>query len=99
MTVNKAKSGILIIRADKKTPQNTQSIRGINVVEHYEYLGVHIDDSFSLKIQKSALVTKVNQFDKAIKMYWTAGLPPAAKYHVWQTLIVSRFAYGHLFLS
>ena len=32
-------------------------------------------------------------------MVWNSKLPPESRYHVWQSLIVSKFGYANFFLS
>ena len=46
MEINKDKSGIIMIRADRRTPKHKEAqIKGYPVVTEYKYLGVMIDDS------------------------------------------------------
>ena len=47
--LNKEKSGILVIRADRRTRFQPHEFFGIKTVEQYRYLGVVVDDCASLK--------------------------------------------------
>lgn len=48
--INFTKSAIMIIRPDKRTKwPNIKTIKGIPVVEQYQYLGITMDDSGSFK--------------------------------------------------
>ena len=46
MALNKAKSGIMVIRVDNRTrPIKQKEICGIPVVTSYKYLGVQVSDN------------------------------------------------------
>ena len=46
MEINKKKSGVLIARIDKRTPNQATSFNGIPLVNQYRYLGIDINDRF-----------------------------------------------------
>jgi len=53
MKVNKKKSGIMIIRADKRTPERLRGeLKGYPIVEKYKYLGIEVDNDLTLRAEK-----------------------------------------------
>ena len=50
--INKAKSGIIQVRKDRRTPRPiARSYMGYPIVDEYKYLGVLIDSSLSLQLE------------------------------------------------
>jgi hypothetical protein len=71
MRLNKAKSGILVIRIDKRTKKySKQQICGIDVVESYKYLGVQISDTVRFRKlaqdQKAPLYKNISLIKKMV---------------------------------
>ena len=51
--INKRKSGIMIIRQDRRTKEEKQKeIQGYPIVTHYKYLGVELDDCLNLSVER-----------------------------------------------
>ena len=59
--INKAKSGIMQVRKDRRTPNPIpRSYRGYPLVDEYMYLGVTIDNCLNLQLE----VQKKRQIEK-----------------------------------
>ena len=52
--LNHSKSGIMCIRADRRTPQPLlkTNIKGIPIVKSLKYLGVWLDDSLKMDVNE-----------------------------------------------
>ena len=93
--INKKKSGIIVVRVDRRTPAySTKEFDGIPVVQSYKYLGVLIDDSLQFDIATKKLKAKEKEMKYQVKMSWANEMPGKARYIIWQALIHSRFAYS-----
>ena len=82
--VNKAKSGIIQVRKDRRTPNPIlRSFRGYPLVDQYKYLGVMIDNSLSLRmeLQNKKQIERQLIVQKRRMAYMR--LDQSARYHVW----------------
>ena len=100
IAVNRAKSGVMQVRMDRRTPAPWEAqIRGFPVVKTYRYLGVLFDDSLSLEQE----LKKKKELERSLRTQMQRmnymQLEPAARYHVWQALMKSRLWYSIVLTS
>ena len=93
--MNNAKSGIMAIRADRRTPMwKAKTIKEIPVVSEYKYLGLIIDDCGDMKPLNGKLKSLQKAFKQQISMSWAHKLPTRVKLLAWNSLIRSKIMYG-----
>ena len=98
--VNKAKSGIMVVRKDRRTPNPIQrSYRGYPLVDQYKYLGVLIDNCLNLQmeVQKKKQIERQLVTQQRRMAYMKLDQP--SRYHVWQALFKSRTWYSIVLTS
>ena len=98
VSLNKEKSAILVARADKKTRERLQEIRGIKITHETKYLGVEISNDFKCGIQVQKLRKLRRDMKYRLQQQWAAGMPQHIRFHIWQTLFQSKAAYGNFIL-
>jgi hypothetical protein len=93
--VNKAKSAVLELRIDQRTPTTRVSpIQGVPLEKTYKYLGIQIRDDGNMTPD---LETRKGKDADMQKMKWilqTPKLNGAARYHLFTSLFRSKVAYG-----
>jgi hypothetical protein len=93
--LNKKKSGILIIRAVKRTPERLiNQFKGYPVVESYKYIGIEIDNDIKLRAEQKAIQVKEKKMTQLSWLMWVKKLPFRLLFEAWQQLIISRFQYA-----
>lgn len=76
ISINKNKSAVMVVRQDRRTPDYHHShVKGIPVVTHYKYLGVHIDDALQYRITMQSITDKLTRFRSQIKLTWASKIP------------------------
>ena len=98
--INKGKSGILCIRADKRTrAPNFDKVRDIPLVKFYKYLGIIIDDCGSIMPFLDHLKSFRKEFKSRLTLQWAHKFSLEARLQVWRSLVYSKFKYGMVFLA
>ena len=94
--MNKQKSGILVLRVDRRTPLPARftSTNGIPVVSSYKYLGLLVDDCMDLKPLQASLKAKIRTLKYQVALTWGKQLPGKARLLAWYSLVRSRVVYG-----
>jgi len=91
MKINKKKSGVLILRADRRTPERMKDdFKGYPILDNYKYLGLQIDNDLTLRIARDEMKTKEKKLKHLIKLAWANRLPGKLKFEAWQQLILSK---------
>jgi len=68
MKINKKKSGLLILRADKRTPELIKGeLNAYPVLSSYKYLGIKIDNDVTLRIEKQEMRNKEDKLIALVK--------------------------------
>ena len=104
MTINRSKSAILVIRADKKTPNDLSPIRGIPITEKYKYLGLEVSDCADARALKERLRRQTKQLTTTTHKMAFSALPASTKLLAWRVLVAPKFLYAltsvmHIFTS
>ena len=93
--LNTAKSGILVIRADRRTRmQVSESYTGIPVLASYKYLGVEVSDCADIAPLKQSLTRKQALLKRQLGLQWAGRMDTAMRYLAWQSLLKSKVLYG-----
>lgn len=94
ITVNKEKSGIIIIRSDRRTRVvGNIDTCGYPIVQEYKYLGVLIDDCVTLKLEKKIKKELEKKLEKSTWILNSQKLNPSSRYQLWRTLFASKLWY------
>ena len=93
--VNYAKSGVMAIRVDRRTPLfREKTVGGVPVVAQYKYLGLVLDDCGDLKPLRKTLKTALAAHKQQISMSWAHKFPAKLKLLAWSSLLRSKLLYG-----
>ena len=93
--VNRAKSGVMAIRVDRRTPLfRERTIGGIPVVSEYKYLGLVLDDCGDLKPLNQTLKATLKSYKQQVSMSWAHKFPAKLKLLAWDSLLRSKVLYG-----
>jgi len=75
MKNNKKKSGLLILRADKRTSERIKGeLNGYPVLSSYKYLGIKIDNDVTLRIEKREMRNKEYKLSALVDFNWARKL-------------------------
>ena len=92
--MNTAKSAVMQLRADRRTPPPNQvSVKGIPFTDRYTYLGIDMDDCGDFKFCHSKLKDKLTSFKGKLKMTWAHQMPRKVAFTCWRQLMQSKFSY------
>ena len=91
ITVNKKKSGILILNDDGTEPS---VIMGYPVVSEYKYLGILLDSKLSPKYHISALNKKLKEYLQRDKFLQKEYFTPCSLVQIVDYFVRSRLSYG-----
>lgn len=81
-SLNKKKCGILPI-SKRETRDKWIEIQGVPIVKEYKYLGIPLDQAFTLKHLLPLLKKKINRFGFKIKSILHNVLGTPAKFNLW----------------
>lgn len=90
--INKKKCGILRI-SRRETPIGIRSLMGVALVHDYKYLGVPLDQSFSLKYLVLLLRKRVKAFCARIHVIMHSVVGLKVKFDLWQSYARCHFDY------
>jgi hypothetical protein len=84
MKINKKKSGLLIMRADKRTPERlTGEYKGFPIVSQYKYLGIVIDNDLTLRAETKTMKQKEKNMKHLASLAWANRLPGKLRFEAW----------------
>lgn len=95
MKINKRKSGLLILKADKRTPERLpERYHDFPVVQRYKYLGIEIDNDLTLRVHSKEMQENEKKLKNLLSLSWANPLPGKLRFEAWQQLVISRFTYA-----
>ena len=93
--MNCAKSGVMAVRVDRRTPMlPVEKVRGVPVVSQYKYLGLVLDDCGDLKPLNQTLKATLRSYKQQVSMSWAHKFPAKLKLLAWASLLRSKVLYG-----
>jgi len=90
--INKKKCGILRITR-RETPIGTKSLEGVAFVREYKYLGVPLDQAFTLKYLLPLLKRRIRAFCARIHVILHSVVGLEIKFNLWQSYARCHFDY------
>lgn len=92
---NKAKSAVLKLRVDNRTPMpTTWNFHDIPLVKEYKYLGITFTDTLKFQMHKSTLGAKERELRATSRILGDLKLDSKARWHIYQSLFRSRVSNG-----
>lgn len=96
MEVNVNKSGILTIKKNRRKPDPARSVLSFPVLSNYKYLGIDLENSFTLCSLDNALKAKTNDFAYNIKKFCPSAFPVSLRLLLWKVFMRSVLDYSIL---